>query len=233
MCGDAEAETRSPPEPPSAAKQDETRPDRFLFFAGFDHWRSAGTLYGGMMWSPAGLIREGPVLKLFYAGGFYRYDAGTARVMGAHDTVAILPGWHFVRGGLDVTVYGGADLQYHRTSPYDPGNRLNGGHAGLRIGADLWWQPRKHWMVTSSLSASTVGNSYGVRLAGGRHLWERLWIGPEIEASGDRIYRQLRVGMHVTALRFWFGEWTVSTGYVRDSGRRDGVYGRLGLLVRR
>ncbi|MGB3273194.1 MAG: cellulose biosynthesis protein BcsS [Xanthobacteraceae bacterium] len=208
-------------------------PERFLFFAGTDLWRNGGTLYGGMLWSPHGIARDGLTFKLLYAGGVYRYRSGTALVLGAYDTVALMPGFHVSRGRLFATVYGGPDLQYHRTLPTDPGNRLNGGHIGLRVGADLWWQPLKHWMVMASLSASTASNSYGVRLATGWRLMERFWAGPEIEVSGDGLYRQVRFGVHITALRFWFGEWTLNAGYVRDSDHRDGLYGRLGFLIRR
>lgn len=207
-------------------------PERFLFFAGTDLWRNSGTLYGGMLWSPEGLAHDGLTLKLLYAGGFYGYRSGTTAVLGAHDMVAVLPGWRFSRGRFEGTVYGGLDLQYHRTLPLDPGNRLDGGHAGLRIGADLWWEPHQHWMVTSSFSVSSVGNGYGVRLAAGRRFMDHFWVGPEIEMSGDSVYRQWRIGAHVTAVRFWFGEWTVGIGLVQDSDRREGIYGRLGVLIR-
>jgi hypothetical protein len=238
MIGDAaqrgaDAEPTAPAQTPALKLSGGTTPERMLFFAGTDLWRNAGTLYGGMLWSPDGLADDGLTLKLLYAGGFYRYRAGTTAVLGAHDGLAVLPGFRVSHGRFFATVYGGPDLQYHRTFPADPGNRLNGSHAGLRIGADLWWEPSEGWMLSASLSASTVGDSYGVRLAAGRKLSDRFWIGPEVEATGDSVYRQWRVGAHITSLRLWFGEWTASAGYTRDSDARDGVYGRLGFLIRR
>lgn len=229
---DGRAEAFLPARPPPVLSGGAT-PERFLFFAGLDLWRNSGTLYGGVLWSPDGIAGEGPVLKLLYAGGFYRYRTDTTAVLGAYDMVAALPGWRFVRGRFEGSIYGGFDLQYHRTLPGDPGNRLNGAHSGLRVGMDLWWEPLAHWMVMSSLSASSIGAGYGIRLAAGRRFHDALWIGPEIEASGSDVYRQWRIGVHVTALRFWFGEWALGAGYVRDSDGRDGVYGRLGVLVRR
>jgi hypothetical protein len=232
--GSAGADALPPPiELRSGTLHGGAHPERSLFFAGTDLWRNGGTLYGGMLWSPDGIGRDGLVLKLLYAGGVYRYRADTRSVLGAHDTAAVLPGFQVSRGRFFATVYGGPELQYHRTLPFDPGNRLNGGHAGLRIGADLWWEPLARWMVASSLSASTIGNSYGLRLAIGWRATDRFWIGPEIETSGDAVYRQFRIGAHVTALRARFGEWTFNAGYVRDSDRRDGIYGRLGFLIRR
>ncbi len=236
VCDAAEGTVSAEPAPsiePPPALSGGAHPERFLFFAGTDLWRNAGTLYGGMLWSPNGPARDGLTFKLLYAGGVYRYRAGPFTILGAHDTVALLPGFHVSRGRFFATVYGGPDLQYHRTFPTDPGNRLNGGHLGLRVGADLWWEPYERWMAMASLSASTVGASYGLRLAAGWRVKDRFWLGPEIETSGDRTYRQWRVGAHITALRFWFGEWTLAAGYVRDSDHRDGVYGRLGFLIRR
>jgi hypothetical protein len=40
-----------------------------LLFAGTDIWRDGAFLYGGTLWSPAGLDREGFTLKLLLAGG--------------------------------------------------------------------------------------------------------------------------------------------------------------------
>lgn len=231
-CGAAGAQADPSLDEPSVTLSGGATPERFLFFAGTDLWRNSGTLYGGMLWSPHGLDRDGLTLKLLYAGGFYRYRSAGVRVLGAHDMVAVLPGWRVRRGGFEGTVYGGPDLQYHRTFPADPGNRISGAHTGLRVGIDLWWEPLPSLMVSTSLTVSTVGESYGVRLAAGWRLMDRLWIGPEAEASGDRAYRQWRVGAHVTALRFWFGEWTLGAGYVSDSDHRAGVYGRLGFLIR-
>jgi hypothetical protein len=37
---------------------------RFLLFATTDIWREGGFAYGGVLWAPTGLDRDGPVLKL-------------------------------------------------------------------------------------------------------------------------------------------------------------------------
>jgi hypothetical protein len=59
-----------------------------------------------------------------------------------------------------------------------------------------------------------------------------IWFGPELLACGDDTYRQLRIGAHVTSLRFWGREWSAGAGFATDSDGRDGAYVRLGILMR-
>ena len=80
---------------------------------------------------------------------------------------AALPGWRWRREGFEVTVFAGLDVQDHRFSPDDPGNRLRGTHGGARGGFDVWYEPFRDGMVTASASLSTVGSSYWTRAAAG------------------------------------------------------------------
>ena len=43
------------------------RPEKFLYFSGFDLWRSGGSCYGGLQWAPKGLNEDGFTLKLLLA----------------------------------------------------------------------------------------------------------------------------------------------------------------------
>ena len=72
------------------------------------------------------------------------------------------------------------------------------------------------------------------RIAAGWKVFDRYYIGPEVQgfAAGDN-YRQLRAGLHVTGLRTAQLEWSGGLGWARDSDNRDGLYGRVGLLMRR
>jgi Cellulose biosynthesis protein BcsS len=205
----------------------------YLLFSGVDLWRSGGFAHGGLLWSPHGLAQDGFTLKLLLGGGFYRYRSGTSEVSGASQLAAVMPGWRWRYQRLEVLVYGGLDLQQHRLHPDDPGNTLRGRHAGARVGADLWWEPSASTMASASVSLSSIGRSYWARAAYGWHLLDRCYVGPELHAMGSGSYWQFRAGLHATALRTGAFEWSAGAGLVKDSDRRVGLYGRLGVLMRR
>jgi hypothetical protein len=205
-----------------------------LYFSGADLWRKSGSAYGGMMWSPAGLNNNGFTFKLLLAGGDYLYRSGSNDIRGTDVLASLLPGYRFKRGNLEVKVFAGLDIQHHWVLPGDPSNRLVGTHAGARANVDVWWEPLPaRMMLATTLTGSTIGNNFGVRGAAGWRVFDSFWTGPEIETSGDEVYRQYRVGAHVTSLKFGDFEWAFGAGYVRDNSDRSGMYGRFSLLTRR
>lgn len=205
----------------------------FLFFGGADLWRNGAFTHGGVLWAYQGLDRDGPVFKVLLNGGFYRFRSGATEITGRQVMAAALPGWRWHREGLEVTVFAGLDVQDHRFTPDDPGNRLRGTRAGARGGFDVWYEPFADWMLTGSASLSTVGKSYWTRAAAGWRLFDAVWLGPEMHAMGDDNYRQFRAGAHVTSLRMLGYEFSAGGGWVMDSDQRSGAYGRVGVLVRR
>ncbi len=221
------------PLPSSSQLSGGAYPEKFLYFSGFDLWRSGSSVYGGVQWAPSGLNEDGFTLKLLLAEGTYRYLAGNTSIRGTGLLASILPGWRIKRGDFEIKFFAGLDLQNHRLSPDDPGNSLRGNHAGLRIAADLWWEPTPTLMLASSISGSTIGNSFGIRGTAGWRVMDRFWVGPEIETSGDEVYRQYRIGAHLTSLKFAAFEWSLGAGYVEDNSHRSGLYGRISLLTRR
>jgi hypothetical protein len=206
--------------------------NRYLLFSGFDLWRSGGFIHGGVLWSPGGLEREGFTLKLLTGGGDYRYQSRGTEIRGESGLVSVMPGWRIKSGRLEITAVAGADLQVHRLTPDDPGNRTRGTHAGVRAGFDLWYQPSDEMMVAAGVSASTIGPNYWSRLATGWRIFDRIWVGPEAVALGGSNYQQLRLGIHATSFKTGPLEWSAGVGYTRDSDHRDGVYGRVGVLTR-
>lgn len=230
-----EAPSREIPEfgPISSTSSRDDDAARLLLFAGTDLWHNGGFAHGGFLWAPQGLDENGFVFKLLLNGGLYRYHGGNTEFTGQQLMAAALPGWRFKRGAFELTVFAGLDLQDHRFTPADPGNRLAGSRAGVRAGFDVWYEPLHDGMLTASASFSTIGTGYWTRAAGGWRFFDAVWLGPEVHASGDDIYRQFRFGLHVTSLRMWGYEWSAGAGWVTDSDRRDGIYGRLGVLVRK
>jgi hypothetical protein len=217
---------------------DQTRPDdpRFLLFANTDLWRHGGFMHGGVVWSPNGIDKEGFALKAMFGGGDYRYVSGAlgnTQVSGRLLAAGILPGWRFVRGKFIATVYGGLDMQNHRLTPDDPSAGLRGRYFGFRANVELWYEPTASTMLAADGSVSTIGTSYNARVAFGWRIIERYYFGPEIQgfAAGSN-YRQFRVGAHVTGLKTKWFEWSGSIGWTTDSDDRDGLYGKLGMLMR-
>ncbi len=210
---------------------------RFLLFSVGDLWSHGGFLHGGLVWSPSGIDTNGFALKTTFGGGTYRYVSGApggAKVTGRMLTAAVLPGWRFVRGKFIAGVFAGLDLQDHRLSPDDPSASLRGSYAGLRINAELWYEPSPLTMAAADGSVSTIDASYNVRAAFGWKAFDRYYVGPEVQgfAAGDN-YHQVRAGIHVTGLRTAMVEWTGGLGWAYDSDDRGGLYAKVGLLMRR
>jgi Cellulose biosynthesis protein BcsS len=212
-----------------------TAPQQLLFFSGLEYWRNGAFAHAGMLWSPDGLDRDGFTLKALGGAGRYRYHAGAldgVEVTGQQVVGALMPGWRFKADKLEVTAYAGLDLQSHSLTPNDPASRLRGLHAGMRAGADLWFEPLADLMIAASASVSSTGPGYWTRIATGWRVLD-IWLGPEALALGDPAYRQYRAGLHATAWRTAQFEWSAGAGWVLDSDRRSGPYVRLGVLTRR
>jgi hypothetical protein len=207
-----------------------------MYYAGGDLWHTGAFVHGGLLWSPGGLFREGFTLKLLGGGGTYRYLAGGVggvEVRGVNTLGAIMPGWRLRAENLETTLYGGLDFQSHTLSPDDPGNRMRGSHFGARVGADIWYEPFRAVMLAANASVSTIGPNYWTRIAGGWRAFDRLWLGPEIQALGGATQHHFRAGVHATSFRTGPFEWSAGVGYGIDTDRRRGLYARVGVLARR
>jgi hypothetical protein len=212
---------------------DTERAAQWLFFSGNEAWRNGAFSHGGFFYAHQGVNADGPVFKLLLNGGLYRYRSNGATFVGRHAMVAALPGWRFKRARFELTLFAGPELQNYRFYPDDPGARFAGTRGGLRGGLDIWYEPFDAAMLTGSMSLSTTDSAYWARAAAGWRFFEMFWIGPEVHAMGDAQYRQLRAGAHVTSLRFGKYEWSAGLGWVSDSDDRNGLYARIGVLVRR
>jgi Cellulose biosynthesis protein BcsS len=130
-----------------AGDDDETRT---ILFSGRDIWRNGAFLYGGLLLAPGGFEQDGFMLKLLTSGGLYRYNAvslGGTQVVGAEETIQIMPGFRIKRGNAELKFFFGPDIEQHRLWPDDPSNSLRGHDFGLRMSFDLWYEPTEHTMA--------------------------------------------------------------------------------------
>jgi len=219
---------------PDEARQEQAR---FLLFSTTDIWRQGGYAHGGLLWAPSGLDRDGLVVKLVFGGGLYHYISGALGnidVRGEQLAAAAMPGWHFVRDKLAVTVFVGPDFQRHRLTPDDPSAGLRGSYLGVRTGFDLWYEPTPATMIAADASVSSIGASYNVRLAAGWRVFDWFYLGPDVQGfAADSNYRQVRAGLHVTGFRTGDLEWSTGFGWATDSDHRSGAYGKLSVFTRR
>ena len=210
---------------------------RYLLFSSTDLWRQGGFSHGGLLWAPWRLNRDGPVLKLMFGGGVYHYLSGAlgdTDVRGVETAGSIQTGWRFVRESLTATVFFGADFQRHRLTPDDPSAGLRGNYAGVRGGFELWYQPTEMTMIAADAALSSIGLSYNARLAMGWRVFDRFYLGPEVQSfAADDNYRQIRAGLHITGFRTLNFEWSGGIGWAEDSDHRSSLYAKLGVYTQR
>lgn len=206
----------------------------FLLFSGTDLWRYGGFLYGGLLWSPAGLDSGGFTFKMLLDGGKYSYVSGALQenIGGTQLSAAALPGWRFIRGDLTVTLFAGPLVQDYRLTPADPGSRLHGFYIGAQTGADIWYQPTALTMAALNGAIASIGPTGYVRAAFGFRLFGAAFVGPEIGELWCANFDELQFGAQVTALRVNAVQWSIGSGWALTSDQRSGPYLRLGLNAR-
>lgn len=208
---------------------------RVILFSGGDFWRNGAFAHGGLLTAPGGFNQEGFLFKLLLSGGQYRYNAnGFAgeRVTGSELSGQVMPGWRIKRGDVEIKYFFGLDIQKHRLSPDDPSNQLRGRSTGLRMAAELWYEPTPATLIAGDVSLSSIATSHTARAAFAWRLLDRFYLGPEIAHYASDGYRHLRLGAHVTGLKFYNYEMSAAGGWARDSDRRASPYLRFGVMMR-
>ncbi|MET0877730.1 MAG: cellulose biosynthesis protein BcsS [Tardiphaga sp.] len=206
-------------------------PDRLMYFTGFDIWRNGYGAHAAMQWAPKGLNKDGFILRFFGSEGLERFDTPRRRYETQIFRGSILPGIRFGRGNFEMQLLGGLDLE----ADYLLINRRLAAERhriGARFVTDVWWEPTRRLMLQGSLSGPQIDNRLSSRVAAGWKLFDRFWVGPEASFSRDFYSRQTRIGVHLTGLRTGNYEWSLAVGHIGDNAEREGIYGRLGIVLR-
>lgn len=206
-------------------------PDRLMYFGGVDasHW-SLGA-YGGLQWAPAGLNKDGFILRFYMSENLERYTTGTRSDYTQISRATLLPGYLMRRGNLEVQFLAGLDMEADYFFHDQRRSRLRT-TAGTRGTMDIWWEPTREMMLQYALSGTTIDNGYTTRVAAGWRMFDLFWIGPEAALSNDYFSQQTRIGGHLTGLRTGPYEWSFAAGHVQDNFERQGVYARFGMVIR-
>ena len=206
-------------------------PDRLIYYSGFDIWRCGLSAHAAMQWAPKGINKDGFILRLFGSEGLERFDTPQRRYETQIFRGSVLTGIRFRRDNFEMQFLGGLDAE----ADYLLINRRLAAtrqRIGARVATDIWWEPTRLLMLQGSLSGTMIDNGVSGRVAAGWKLFDRFWIGPEVSVSRDFYSRQTRIGAHFTGLRTGDYEWSVAVGHVQDNAQREGIYGRLGIVVR-
>jgi Cellulose biosynthesis protein BcsS len=208
---------------------------RIMASTGLDLWADGASVWLSALYAPAGLDRNGWVAKLTGSGSLYTFTTalsplgeGTGQSLGLSAQV----GWRGAIGPVWTTLLIGADMVDRQVVPDDPWQAGRGLRGGVRLTADLWWQPRPDWMLSGSAQVTSIATGYSARAQAGMRLLDAVWLGPELAIMGDTGSHRLRAGVHATGFRVRGTEWSVSLGASRTDDGRAGPYGMLSALMR-
>lgn len=205
------------------------RPEQALYFAGFDLQRFGYGAYAGTVWSPVS-GRDGFLVRLFGADGIDSFRTSKTILRSESVRAALMPGYRINRNGFELSAYSGLEFFARIPLPITRTTRLQPNY-GMRLSADVWWEPFDAVMIAANLSMTTIESSFYGRVATGVRIFN-VWTGPEFSASTDIYGQQYRAGVHVTGVRFGNYEVSGAAGYAFDSFGRSGAYGRVGFSLR-
>lgn len=206
-------------------------PDRLIYFGGVDATQWGIGVHGAVQWMPGGLDQSGFILRMFMSDSLERYTDRGGNYTTQIGRTFVLPGYMIRAGKMEVQLLAGPDAEIDLFFQSDRYDRWRS-RLGMRGIADLWWEPTPELMVQYALSGTTIDSGYSTRIAAGWRMFDSFWVGPEAAVSSDYFSRQTRIGAHLTGLRMNGYELTLAAGHVSDSLGRDGVYARLGLMLR-
>lgn len=218
-------------EPDTGSAFSSPAPDRWLLFAGTDVSRHALSAWkGAELAAPAGFDATGWRLRLYYGAGIYR----TPLSFDASVTNVVVKGFGFVGPGYSVvtplwrlSVFAGIEVDFRETYWRDPDTPHRGSNLGARIAADLWAEPASWLRIAGSAGYGTARGAWDARLLIGVPLWDRVIVGPELAAMGDRDGGESRLGLAAAGLALGPFEAKLAGGFARKDDGHGAGYGTV------
>lgn len=168
--------------------------------------------------------------RLFVKAGFSREETRNQGWHGLTDKAEVqaLIGYEWRIGDNFISLYAGYDSESERSLDAFAISPISN-YYGARLQADLWAVPTERTMLHASGYISSINGRLWARLSPGWQMPAGFYVGPEIEAYRERDYSKLRLGLHVTNLRFMGLAWRLSGGWQTTSDRPAEAYATLGL----
>lgn len=163
--------------------------------------------------------------------GDYDYDATsngvTRKIQADQQSGGALVGYAWVQPKWTYAVFGGVQAVNTNLSPLDVNNTTSGLHIGAKIVGEFYGNPTDRTMVSGYGSYGTANNDYYSRFKAGYAIWERVFIGPEFLALGDKFYTEYRAGLHITGVKLGGLGLGVSGGVISNRITGSGAYAIL------
>lgn len=150
---------------------------------------------------------------------------------GEHVFADVFLGYQHTFGPWIVKGFAGVTQQWHRITPLDIENSVQGGKLGFKGALETWLRIGETAFVQTDLHWAQAFETYSARIRGGYRLTPAWSVGMEAGATGNATYDAGRIG-GFARLDWNFGEASISVGAVGDQSGTTGPYGSFGLLFR-
>jgi len=210
--------------------QGDEEASRVLAFSAFDVSKYSYSGIAGALIAPfKDLDTSG--LRFFMLGdtGVYKYPAEGKFIRGAYESGDVLVGYAFEGDFYSINLLAGANAVNHTLSDIDPENKVQGTAFGVKVRADAWINPTPKTLAYGEAEYSTAFQTYFTKAKFGYDFTsgKEIFVGPEVVRLGDERFNQLRIGSHITQMKFGKIQVDVSAGYAHDSIVGNGAYGNV------
>ncbi|PZP61156.1 MAG: hypothetical protein DI596_05255 [Azospira oryzae] len=173
---------------------------------------------------PGARLGAGQVYRLWVDYLGYEYSAAPGMVRAQGSGFEAMAGYQGHRGGTAWGLFLGALYRNTDLNPDDPGNRVRGSRAGLKVQGELSQALTQAWCWNGSASFETAGDGYWLRTRFLRSLGGSLIVGPEFVLQGGPDYDAQRFGIALAGIPL---DRTASLGFSLGV-QRTGVGARIG-----